>query len=244
MAQQTDSLQQLIENLQQLERKINGGNATTDDVLEMQTIAQWIYEKTTWMKYKAMSNKEVTKEPVVEEKKAAQSLEKTKETVEEEVERPSFDFTAAFSAPKEETQEESKSNTFVEQEAPKEEISPKQEEEEEETQTSLLDAIGTDDESINESLMDEDDNSLASKMQKSPLSDIKEAVGMNDRFSYINELFEENTEAYNRAIEQLNTLNNKVEAKEQLSEMAVQYDWDLENKLVQKFVEIVERRYS
>lgn len=244
MAQQTDSLQQLIENLQQLERKINGGNATTDDVLEMQTIAQWIYEKTTWMKYKAMSKIEVAKETVVEEKKAPQPSENTTEKVEEEVERPSFDFTAAFSAPKEETQEESKSNTFIEQEAPKEEISPKQEEEEEETQTSLLDAIGTDDESINESLMDEDDNSLASKMQKSPLSDIKEAVGMNDRFSYINELFEENTEAYNKAIEQLNTLNNKVEAKEQLSEMAVQYDWDLENKLVQKFVEIVERRYS
>ena len=241
----TKKLEELIEELSSLQKKISSGNASIDEAIALQECSQKIYERATWLKFKAMENHNTT-EPeasVPESKPVPEPQPETQPKTQEPTERPSFDFTGAFaSAPEEEAP--TKENTFTEKTEEKVEEKAPEETPPAESQTSLLDAIGTDDDSINDALMVEEDNSLASKMQKSPIKDITTAIGMNDRFSYINELFDENAEQYNNAIHQLNNLNNKVEAKEKLSEMAVDHSWDLESKIVQMFVELVERRYS
>ena len=239
------NLETTIQEIASLEKKISAGDASLDEVIAFQSQIHSLYERATWLKFKAMEElQSASPEKNSDEKNEATAPSPETKEKEVEEERPTFNFTSAFSEPEQEVKQETIANTFSEKkEKPEQEIK-EEKPEEKESQTSLLDAIGTDDQSINNALMEEEDNSLASKMQKTPIHDLNAAIGMNDRFSYINDLFEGQSETYNKALEQLNTLDNKVEAKEKLSDMAVEYSWDLENKVVQMFVELVERRYS
>lgn len=90
----------------------------------------------------------------------------------------------------------------------------------------------------------DEDNSLASKLGATKISSLKEAFGLNDRLQAINELFEGNKDKFETTVNALDNLDSFASAKEQLSEMAVAYNWDLENEVVNDFLKKVERRYA
>ena len=83
-------------------------------------------------------------------------------------------------------------------------------------------------------------NDLSSKLQTAPLSSIVSGIGINDKFLYIRELFKSDNNLYNSAVKHLDTVDSLEEA---MSFVKKHFDWDEKNETVQKFVNLVQRRY-
>jgi len=98
--------------------------------------------------------------------------------------------------------------------------------------------------SINSIFQKEEDDSLRKKFQNAPISDIKPHITIQKKFEYISTLFGRNDVAYEDAIDFLNNAANVNEAKLKLNDLAKTYKWDLEDKSIIKFIELVERRYQ
>lgn len=175
----------------------------------------------------------------------------------EEIEQPAFDF--SISEEKETTDDESTEDegTFPEDEDIKS-TNPTAKKEESETfpedsQTKGGSDVFTeshvekhepeDENSLNQKLKEEEDLSLRKKLQKTPVADLKSEISIAKKFEYITFMFDGKNEVYEEAIESLNTCNDGEQAREKLNEYSTKYNWDLENKSIIKFVELVERRY-
>ena len=86
---------------------------------------------------------------------------------------------------------------------------------------------------------------VASHQQRKPISDLKKAIGLNEKFLFINHLFDGNLQVYNQAIEYLDASPSKVAAKEYIQNTLVpQFGWEQESNTCQLFMELVERRFS
>ncbi|MFO7868183.1 MAG: hypothetical protein R6U95_02665 [Bacteroidales bacterium] len=81
---------------------------------------------------------------------------------------------------------------------------------------------------------------LSQKLGKKPVSNIASAIGINERYQFIKELFGNNVQLYTEAIQQLNELSSFENACKLLEK---QYKLDFEHELSQRFLNIVERRY-
>lgn len=81
---------------------------------------------------------------------------------------------------------------------------------------------------------------LSRKMQSQPISDISAAIGLNDKFLFIKELFNNNTEIYNITI---NTLNKASDFNNAIQYIDSNFKWDFENPTVQKVLELIRRRF-
>jgi hypothetical protein len=99
------------------------------------------------------------------------------------------------------------------------------------------------DSSINKNYHNQFSNSIASRMELQPIKNIAGHISLNQRFTFISNLFGNNAEAYNQQIAELDQFPNDAAAKQRLIQLKDQYQWDLENKQVEEFVTIVERRY-
>lgn len=89
-----------------------------------------------------------------------------------------------------------------------------------------------------------DDNSLAARLMAVRLDSLKGAFGFNERLQIIQELFDGSTEQFTHAIETLDTLGSKEEARSVVSGFAYRFSWDKESNLALEFVQKVERRYA
>jgi hypothetical protein len=74
-----------------------------------------------------------------------------------------------------------------------------------------------------------------------PVHDISKAIGINDRFLFLKELFDNDKELYTQAIKKLNTLSNIEEAKAYIK--VTLKNWDKDSEPAQLFLSIVHRRY-
>lgn len=88
------------------------------------------------------------------------------------------------------------------------------------------------------------DNSIAAKIEKAAIKDLREAIGINDKFLMINELFEGNISYYNRAIDELNGFQSLNGAKTYLIELSVQHQWNAESAAVAKITQLIERKFN
>jgi len=86
--------------------------------------------------------------------------------------------------------------------------------------------------------------SISSKMQLGKILNLRTAIGLNDKFAYVNELFGGNVDTFNRAIDELNHLES-FESALKLIEFQYEknYKWDFENPTVKQFIALIERRY-
>ncbi|MDQ3051713.1 MAG: hypothetical protein M3Q95_12560 [Bacteroidota bacterium] len=89
-----------------------------------------------------------------------------------------------------------------------------------------------------------EDKSLAGRLQKNPVSDLKKSIGINEKFSFINELFDGDLDSYNAAIELLNNCKNLNDAFNTLSnDLVPKYNWSDEADSFQQLKNLLERRY-
>lgn len=87
------------------------------------------------------------------------------------------------------------------------------------------------------------DNSLAARLQRKPVADLATAIGINDKFLLLNELFGGSMEKYNKSIRTLNNFSTLLGAKTYMSELQIEYQWDCESEAYKKLDILVERRF-
>lgn len=93
--------------------------------------------------------------------------------------------------------------------------------------------------SVNEFLGNDGSKKLEYKISNSPVDSIKSAIGINDRYQYIRELFEGNGETFSKAVTELDNMNTIQEAVTYLQQ---NYKWK-KNDTSLKFVNLVKRRF-
>jgi|GEM_PF-6540847 len=81
------------------------------------------------------------------------------------------------------------------------------------------------------------------KISKKPLKDIKEAIGINDKFLLINELFKGNQHHYNQALQFFNLAEGFDEANGMFSRMKTELGWKEDSKATQILAELIQRRH-
>ena len=95
--------------------------------------------------------------------------------------------------------------------------------------------------SLNKSLSSNaNSNDVSSRFGQKPISDIKAAIGIGDRFLYIRELFNGNNDEFEQTLVHLNSLNSYEEADNYLKG---KYNWDYSQETVSNFVGVVKRKY-
>lgn len=92
--------------------------------------------------------------------------------------------------------------------------------------------------SLNDSIGE--NKSMESKLTNSPIPNLRAAIGLNDRFIFIREIFDNNTEKYNTIIEQLDKMESIQQAVEYLkANLSMQ-----KNEASLKFVDLLKRRFT
>lgn len=86
---------------------------------------------------------------------------------------------------------------------------------------------------------------LGETLTDAPVRDLKKAIGINDRFLYINELFRGDESMYERSIKTINGFSILPEAEYWMQrELKVKLGWRDGNETVQQFVQLVRRRFT
>lgn len=93
---------------------------------------------------------------------------------------------------------------------------------------------------INESVQSEPVQLIGEKRSTQKLTDIQSAIGINDRFLFTRELFENNTDEYNTAISFVNK-TDKFESV--MNWIKAEKEWDIEDSTVAQFIEIIKRKF-
>ena len=88
-----------------------------------------------------------------------------------------------------------------------------------------------------------EDRSLAARLQRKPVTDLMNAIGINDKFLLLNELFGGSMEKYNKSIRALNSFSTLLGAKTYMSELQIEFQWDCESEAYKKLDGLVERRF-
>jgi hypothetical protein len=85
---------------------------------------------------------------------------------------------------------------------------------------------------------------VAHKIHRNPIKDLKAAIGINEKFLFINKLFDNSSQQYNEAIERINSSGDFFSARKIIDEeLFPKYDWKADSEPVKEFLELVERRF-
>lgn len=99
-------------------------------------------------------------------------------------------------------------------------------------------------ESLNDKLK-QGKTELIEVLKETPVKDLRKAVGINDRFLFINELFRGDESMYERSIKTINSFNIYAEAEYWINrELKLKLGWNTELPSVKHFDQLVKRRFS
>ncbi|MBI2729483.1 MAG: hypothetical protein HYX40_01795 [Sphingobacteriales bacterium] len=105
------------------------------------------------------------------------------------------------------------------------------------------DAVSNSESSLNDKLK-EAKKELAEHLSSTPVKDLKKAIGINDRFVFINELFRGDEAMYERSIKTINSYSIYQEARYWMErELKLKLGWDMDKESVQHFYDLVRRRF-
>lgn len=86
---------------------------------------------------------------------------------------------------------------------------------------------------------------LAEILTREPVRDLKKAIGINDRFVFVNELFRGDEVMYERSIKTINSFNILQEAEFWMErELKLKLAWDDSKDTVRHFCQLVRRRFT
>ena len=86
--------------------------------------------------------------------------------------------------------------------------------------------------------------SLAEKLSQTKVHDLTKAFGISEKFLFMNELFEGDSDSYKEALNTLNNFPSWNLAEEELLKLSEKFSWDQESEFVNRFMTVVERRYA
>ncbi|HEY8401958.1 MAG TPA: hypothetical protein VIK89_11885 [Cytophagaceae bacterium] len=98
---------------------------------------------------------------------------------------------------------------------------------------------------INDMLMqDKKVSTLADRLTKTKIDDLKAAIPLNQKFLFINELFKGGNADFNTALAELQQCQSLTEAMDLLNtNYAAKFQWNPENPEVKNFYDLVERKF-
>lgn len=86
---------------------------------------------------------------------------------------------------------------------------------------------------------------LSDTLKEQPIKDLKKAIGINDRFLFINELFRGDEVMYERSIKTINGFAIYPEAEYWIKrELKLKLGWDDQSTVVKQFDQLIRRRFS
>ncbi|QCR23664.1 hypothetical protein [Pontibacter sp. SGAir0037] len=98
---------------------------------------------------------------------------------------------------------------------------------------------------LHESYMKSAQSSLADAHSNRKIDSLKNSISINQRFSFINELFEGDNMAYYQVIKTLDEFNSSDAAKQYVIEdLNSKYNWSKKQEHVQKLLKLVDRKFS
>ena len=184
-------------------------------------------------------------------------VETIKETiVEEEIVKPEpekveldIQQTEPKTIEKEETVKEENETDFAEVSKPEIAEAPKAVEEKEETEPTIqqesgMDLFSTNQSTISDRFVGKEEKSLADTLQQSTLNDLRSAIGINEKFLFINELFAGDMGRYNKVLDELNSMQNKTGLDTFFMELKIEKQWNEEIEAFVKFKELLDRKFA
>jgi hypothetical protein len=98
--------------------------------------------------------------------------------------------------------------------------------------------------SLNEKLKEEK-TEVMTALQDTPVRDLKKAIGINDRYLFVNELFRGDENMYERSIKTINGFSIFPEAQYWIQrELKVKLSWPDNSETVKLFDQLIKRRFS
>ena len=234
--------EEIERNIKSLLAKMSGHSSNSDinnliescslsvDISEIQElIAVWKY----------LNSNEPTEAVEVEEPKIEDSVS----------EEPVMEETPIIEDVQEEEEQEVVEDTTTNDEGSSQENIEEQAQPEAETaeETSSIEEEPSESErSINDQLESQsEENSVANQLGSQPIASLSQAIGINERFLFTKELFNNDSQAYVAAIEKLNNFETLEEARSYInSDLKSNYTWDEESEAVSSLINLVEKRYS
>ncbi|MFA8300463.1 MAG: hypothetical protein ACEPOV_09900 [Hyphomicrobiales bacterium] len=98
--------------------------------------------------------------------------------------------------------------------------------------------------SIADRFFQQKDNSIAAKFQNESVKSLKTAIGLNEKFLFIRELFNGKPNEYEKFISELDEFMSYNGAMTYFSEMKIRYQWHTESEAVVKLVELIENKFG
>ncbi|PLX09211.1 MAG: hypothetical protein C0598_11900 [Marinilabiliales bacterium] len=206
--------------------KVETAEEIAETVIEMPIAQSWEIDE------KAPENKEVEN---TEEEKVIENPIEDKQEVNigfkkpEEV-RPTENTTE--SQPEPQSQPESQPQPIPQ---PSSEAQPKKE--------SAYDLFSPSSNTVSDKFTSDEDKSIAGKLKQNKLDDLREAIGINEKFLFINELFAGDMGRYNKALDEINSMQSKTGSDTYLMELKIEKQWDTESDAFIKFKELVDRKF-
>lgn len=107
-----------------------------------------------------------------------------------------------------------------------------------------LNDVHIDGDSLNDKLK-EDKTELRTTIKSDMVNDLRRAIGINDRYRFISELFRGDEDMYERSIKTINSFSGLSEAETWIQrELKVKIGWNDSNQTVKDFDQVVKRRFS
>jgi hypothetical protein len=230
------TIQNIATQLQEMSSRLESGALTADEIMTMTELSRQLHERLIILQYKAFEEQvQLHDHPDTDPGEPATG-------------DANEDAPAALAEPEEvlaprEPEEENEPEASPEIRSPfrfgEPEVSP--------NQISLIDSIEEIkrmEQSINESFKASESPSLAQKLVQKPISDLRKAIGINQRFQFVSVLFESDTAAFEQAIVRLNEASSYIEADEYIQNtLKNKYDWQMKNPVVKELINLVERRF-
>ena len=96
---------------------------------------------------------------------------------------------------------------------------------------------------VSDKFAGKEEKSIAEKMQQGKIEDLRQAIGINEKFLFINELFNGDMGRYNKTLDELNAMPNKLAIETFLMELKIEKQWDEELDAFVKFKELMDRKF-
>lgn len=97
---------------------------------------------------------------------------------------------------------------------------------------------------VSDKFLASEEKNVAEKMQQRNFTDLRQEIGINEKFLFINELFNGNMGKYNKAIDELNELKTGEGIHAYFIELKVSNQWQESNEAYKKLKQLLDRKLN
>ncbi|MDP5099588.1 MAG: hypothetical protein NWQ27_06315 [Crocinitomicaceae bacterium] len=250
-----ESYKKRIKAIEEFSGRLESGELSIDELVQLETLTRELYERTVILKYKAFENKvnRIVESPLNLEDEldfveniGENEIEESEPTIDfsifdspEIIEEPAAEVQIEIEEEIEEELIENKISNAVEEVVP--EVTRQKETNVEapiiENQSSVQGQSFWEQLNMN-------GNSISTQFEGAKIDTLVGAFGLNEKLRFINDLFDGSSESFSEAIKVLDTQANLDSAKIKSSELALKHGWDAEEESVVDFLMMVNRRYA